>query len=193
MRKLLLQRSLGLLLAAFLCAFAIAGAQTSDLEQSMLENFKEAGDVPEEIINPPSPVPPPPDGFENLRRFFLEHIMGFRITYGYARGKACFANQRVIYGAVEMYNMDHNKACSNLIDSDVTDSSGTIVSGGYLKGPVTRPDANCEYRSYGNLATNGIVYCTYHGTIHEYQEALIKISGRVPDYIVSQRRTNQKP
>jgi hypothetical protein len=103
--------------------------------------------------------------------------MGFRITYSTARGKACFANQRVIAGAVEMYNMDEKEAIRELRPIDVTDSAAALVKKQYLKSVVTPPDINCSYHNYGDLSANGIVFCSQHGTLPEFRQALLKAAG----------------
>lgn len=70
--------------------------------------------------------------------------------------RACQANQRVIQGAVEMYNMDHQTMMDTL-DLDV------LVKDGYLK---TRPACRSGKEYYGkNLSGNGMIRCPVHGDI----------------------------
>lgn len=85
-------------------------------------------------------------------------IPNFRKAREQAREKGCYANMRVILGAVEMYNMDH----TTMMES-VTMTS--LVSGKYLKSEITKPEAGCSYTAAGNLADNGLVQCGIHGTI----------------------------
>ena len=75
-----------------------------------------------------------------------------------ARLKFCNSNLRVIQGAVEMYNMDINPGLDH-IDAE---SLEVLNKNGYLK-KVDKPEISCEYKSIGNLAENGIIFCTYHG------------------------------
>ncbi|EKD82865.1 MAG: hypothetical protein ACD_39C01039G0001, partial [uncultured bacterium] len=146
----------------------------------MRELFNKAGPPPEAIINPPKPVTYTLSAQERLRRFWREKILGFRITYASARGKACHANQRVIAGAVEMYNVDKGNTMTTLLHTDATTPSGVLITGLYLKSPVIPVETDCEYRSYGNLTDNGIVYCTQHGATPEYRSALITVTGLKP-------------
>ncbi len=72
--------------------------------------------------------------------------------------RACQANQRVILGAVEMYNMDHQTMMETL-DLDV------LVKDGYLK---TRPACRSGKEYYGkNLTGNGRIRCPSHGDIED--------------------------
>lgn len=182
---------LKVLVAVLLFYSAFSGlvfASDLNLEQTMRELYNEAGEVPEEIVNPVQRQTSEPDLYEKLRRIWLEKVMGFRVTWASARGKACFANQRVIAGAVEMYNLDNGPTYTSLNHLDVADSSGVMVSKMYLKSPIFIPEPSCEYRSYGDMTRNGIVYCAHHGTIPDYQKALLKASGRVSSYSVAQER-----
>ncbi|MBU1105739.1 MAG: hypothetical protein KKB51_03640 [Candidatus Riflebacteria bacterium] len=151
-----------------------------EAEFQMRELVKTAGSVPDAIVNPPMPVTHTLSVGEWLGRFWREKILGFRITYASARGKVCHANQRVIAGAVEMYNMDKGNALATLRHADATTPSGVLVTSRYLKSPITLPETNCEYCSYGDLTCNGIVYCTQHGTTPEYLAALLRVTGLKP-------------
>jgi len=133
-------------------------------ENQMRELVKTAGLPPEAIINPPQPVTFKLSIQERFSRFWNEKIFGFRITYASARGKACHANQRVLAGAVEMYNMDNGNAMKTLRHADVVNPAGELVKGYYIKAPITPPEANCEYYSYGDLTDTGIIYCAFSGS-----------------------------
>lgn len=90
-------------------------------------------------------------------------IPNFRKAREQAREKACYANMRVILGAIEMYNMDHSamiSACSG----DTTISS--LISGQYLKSKITYPETDCSYGG-GNLTGDGKITCGRHGTVEE--------------------------
>ncbi len=90
-------------------------------------------------------------------------IPNFRKAREQAREKACYANIRVILGAIEMYNMDHSAMKTNIIDTDVT-GTGILVTGQYLKTPVTKPETGCAYAGI-NVDTTGKISCTVHGTV----------------------------
>ena len=75
-----------------------------------------------------------------------------------ARDKACFSNQRVIQGAVEMYNMDVPTMMHQL-DLKI------LIEEKYLKSEPSKPETTCEYTNVGDLAANGFVICKYHGDV----------------------------
>ncbi|MBF0406571.1 MAG: prepilin-type N-terminal cleavage/methylation domain-containing protein [Candidatus Riflebacteria bacterium] len=90
-------------------------------------------------------------------------IPNFRKAREQAREKACYANMRVILGAVEMYNMDN----TSMIKSDLGDVTGTVTTlSGYLKGKVNKPETSCSYSISGDITLpDGRIYCTTHGSV----------------------------
>lgn len=72
--------------------------------------------------------------------------------------KQCFSNQRILYGALEFYNMEHDKdKCMKTLDID------KLIEEGYLKNPPNLPIKECFYLSKGDLTTkDGYIYCIYH-------------------------------
>ena len=62
-----------------------------------------------------------------------------------ARDKFCFSNQRVIQGAVEIYNMDSTVKMDNL---DIN----LLIKGKYLISQPTKPESSCEYSNMGDLS-----------------------------------------
>lgn len=82
-------------------------------------------------------------------------------TSRYPREKACYANMRVLLGAVEMYNMD-NTVMVNYMDDKVIDR---MVKGKYLRSALRKPDVGCDYLNDGDLAKTGLIYCKVHGTV----------------------------
>jgi competence protein ComGC len=83
-----------------------------------------------------------------------------RRHYGHSRMKACFANQRVLAGAVEMYNMDHNEMLHNMNESVIE----MLQEGKYLKSKVECYDTpRGHYFNTGDLAQEGTISCTRHG------------------------------
>jgi len=80
--------------------------------------------------------------------------------YGNSRQKACFANQRVLMGAVEMYNMDRNEMIHEMNETVID----LLMEGKYLKAKVACYDTPPgRYFSTGDLAKDGVVSCTRHG------------------------------
>ena len=169
-----------LLFAWFALSFSSAPLLANEEIERQMRDLVKTGPVPDAIINPPQQVTYTLSVSERLNRFWREEIMGFRITYASARGKACHANQRAIAGAIEIYNMDHANSMTNLLHSDVADPSGALVGGFYLKSQISLPEVNCEYHSYGNLTDKGIIYCLQHGTTPGNQTAIFEVTGLKP-------------
>ena len=90
-------------------------------------------------------------------------IPNFRKAREQSRHKACYANMRVLLGAVEMYNMDNQKQMSSL-------QVDRLVNGKYLKSRMTGPESGCRYESRGNLSEGGYIMCRLHGTIESEEE-----------------------
>lgn len=89
--------------------------------------------------------------------------IGKRNNPTYAKEKACYANMRMILGAVEIYNSENEKTITDLSDSDATSEEGVLVKGNYLKSAISRPTEQCHY-SGNNLTTGGQIVCREHGT-----------------------------
>ncbi|MDN5279973.1 MAG: type pilus assembly protein PilA [Clostridiales bacterium] len=88
-------------------------------------------------------------------------IPNFRKAREQAREKACYANMRVILGAVEMYNMDHTDMMTDMSSGNID----TLVSGKYLKSQISKPESGCGYTATGDLDGTGLIQCDVHGTI----------------------------
>lgn len=86
-------------------------------------------------------------------------IPNFRKAREQARDKACYANQRVLLGAVEMYNMDNKSMMTTQLDIPL------LLKESYLKSDVTRPEAGCSYMVAGDLTGHGKIYCRLHGPV----------------------------
>lgn len=82
----------------------------------------------------------------------------FRKSRGQAREKACQANQRVILGAVEMYNMDQETPMKDL-------RLDLLLKHSYLRAEITPPTPGCSYYASGDLSSNGVICCRVHGSI----------------------------
>jgi len=94
-------------------------------------------------------------------------VPNFRKAREQARDKACYANQRVLLGAVEMYNMD-TQPDSMMTSLDID----RLVNGKYLKNRPYPPEAGCRYFSQGNLAETGNIYCQLHGPIEDVAQQM---------------------
>ena len=92
---------------------------------------------------------------------FFDPLASFRRVHHSARDKACYSNIRVIQGAVEMYNMDHQTMMTTL-DQNI------LISGKYIKSnsPLQCPETSKNGTYYGDdLAGEGYIYCDYHGDL----------------------------
>ncbi len=85
-------------------------------------------------------------------------IPNFRKARQQARQKACFANQRVVMGAIEMYNMDHNEMLEAY-----SSANDTAELKGYLKGTITPAEKDCVLTG-ADMHKDGVIICSYHGT-----------------------------
>ncbi len=95
---------------------------------------------------------------------------GFSGARAEAQGKACSANMRVMTGAIEMFNMDHEKMATDL-------DLKALVGQNYLKDEPRCP-AQGEYRYLpGKEAGDFTIECSLHGTV----EAPKKPSAAVAD------------
>ena len=74
----------------------------------------------------------------------------------------CFANLRVITGAVEMYNMDNREP----ITFYSLQAHDTLLQQGYLRSEIRCKDGG-EYMSTGSLFAGSVIYCTKHGSLEE--------------------------
>lgn len=90
-------------------------------------------------------------------------VPNFRKAREQSRHKACYANMRVILGAVEMYNMDHEQMMNSLNLKMLTD-------GKYLKSEIIGPEQGCRYESRGSLSGSGYIVCRLHGAVESDEE-----------------------
>jgi len=88
-------------------------------------------------------------------------VPNFRKSREQSREKACYANIRVLLGAVEMYNMD-NQTMLHMIDDQVIEG---LKQSNYLKGAISKPETNCTYLNAGDLTGQGRIYCAIHGCV----------------------------
>jgi hypothetical protein len=89
----------------------------------------------------------------------------YRRARGQARIKTCYANQRVLSGAIEMFIMDHTDL--DILEHDLhtgTFNMDYLIKMGYLKSSLNLPTQFCEYRIIGNLEKDFTVVCLAHGT-----------------------------
>ncbi len=72
----------------------------------------------------------------------------------------CFGNQRVLQGAIEMYNMDNSEQIS-VIDEQTLQNPGPLIPK-YLRRPL-EIHSGCSLTSDGDLTQAGHIICRKHG------------------------------
>ncbi|MFC1743532.1 hypothetical protein ACFL35_06005 [Candidatus Riflebacteria bacterium] len=89
--------------------------------------------------------------------FFYANLLaaGSRCDSSCAKEKACYANIRVLMGAVEMFNMDHSGAMMEDLEISL------LVENGYLKKFPICPSRGSYLGK--NLEANGLIKCSKHG------------------------------
>jgi len=86
-------------------------------------------------------------------------IPNFRKAREQARERACYANQRVLQGAIEMYNLDRTQMMTGITVPD-------LISASYLKTSPEAPETGCSALSAsGDLTAGGRIVCPIHGPI----------------------------
>ena len=93
-------------------------------------------------------------------------LLAYSASREAARQKACFSNQRVLMGAIEMYEMDHTE----LIDTappggDFEDLENRLIKEKYLKAHLEGPEEECSYGFIRFNENEYDVFCKNHGTI----------------------------
>jgi prepilin-type N-terminal cleavage/methylation domain-containing protein len=91
-------------------------------------------------------------------------VPNFRAARERANTRACYANQKTIAGAVEMYNLDKNTRRS---DIGVASFMQSLVSGGYLQSIPNDPGqgGTATVANYAYTAGGNGIKCGIHGAI----------------------------
>lgn len=84
-------------------------------------------------------------------------VPNFRKARDNARQKACYANQRVLMGAMEMFSMDNPEPMRSL-------NMKALLDGKYLRSEVKCPDGG-EYSAELDSQGNYQIKCTVHGSV----------------------------
>ncbi len=80
-----------------------------------------------------------------------------------ANSRACYANQKTIGGAIEMYNLDFNTS----IEACDATFLGTLKTNGYLQSVPQDPGQGNSSAGNYTMDALGTIYCTKHGGIQE--------------------------
>lgn len=92
--------------------------------------------------------------------------------------KDCFSKQRILQGAVEMYNMDNSIMIDTALPGkDFEDHEKILLDKRYLGTPIEPPFEKCSYGFVG-LTGSGTVFCKYHGSF----EAEYRGEKCIPEY-----------
>ena len=90
-------------------------------------------------------------------------VPNFRAARERANTRACYANQKTIAGAVEMYNLDNNDNAKNL-----QEIKEALVTGGYLQAlPQDPGQGGDSFNNYTLTDTNNGITCSSHGPIQD--------------------------
>ena len=87
-------------------------------------------------------------------------VPNFKKAREQAREKSCYANMRVIQGAVEMYNMD-----TSAMMTDYGTPGNLTGTNGYLKQEPKCPSNGGIYSNDGDLSNTGKMTCSIHGSV----------------------------
>ena len=88
----------------------------------------------------------------------------------------CFSNQRVLNGAIEMYNMDHNEMIKTY-DQSVRD---LLIKDKYLRSDFM-DEVECEFITEGDLTETGFIYCVNHGDLGKNKEGKDEFASLTPN------------
>lgn len=80
--------------------------------------------------------------------------------------KFCDSDQRIIIGAIEMYNMDNNEWIKHCDDKVIEE----LINKKYLRSNFNDPYSRyskCKYHNKGDLTNDGVLYCEFHGTLNQ--------------------------
>lgn len=89
--------------------------------------------------------------------------------------KECFTRQRVLMGAIEMYNLDHNEMITNYDNSYLE----LLVRDKYLTSSFMN-NYECEVVTEGDLTGDGYIYCVNHGDVAKKKEGKDELASLTP-------------
>lgn len=104
--------------------------------------------------------------FRNIRHeivFRLEFISGVRPEPRYMN---CFKMQKRIEKALERYVAAGEKLVLRRLDDELLFNGASPLEK-YLRPMPIPPTSRCGYKSAGDLSGDGMIYCVYHGPLHD--------------------------
>ena len=112
----------------------------------------------------------------------LPHYDGSRTS---ARQKACFSNQRIIEGAIEMYNMDNKIPIETALPGQAfVQCEEELVKSRYLKNYIELVEPDCSY-GFFDILGSGTVFCKAHGSYQLYPHRKSNEDVAMPSYDTS--------
>ncbi|HOY66336.1 MAG TPA: hypothetical protein PLP29_05555 [Candidatus Ozemobacteraceae bacterium] len=93
-------------------------------------------------------------------------IPNFHRARTMAQKNACFANQRILLSAIDIYNLDNTTPKTSLSPEDYG-PAGILLLKGYLSDGLHLPTPECSYSSEGDLGKGGYITCGVHGSFFE--------------------------
>ncbi len=104
---------------------------------------------------------------------------------GSARLKACFSNQRIIQGAVEMYNMDNTIPIETALPGQAFEQcEELLVKERYLKNYIDLIEPECSY-GFFDIVGSGTIFCKKHGSCELYYQKHNSDDIAMPSYDTS--------
>ena len=88
-------------------------------------------------------------------------VPNFKAARERANTRACYANQKTIAGALEMYNLDKNTKLTTMTSAIL----GSLKSGGYLQSTPNDPGQGNSSGNYKYISSGNGISCSIHGTI----------------------------
>ena len=84
----------------------------------------------------------------------------------YLDKRDCFANQKILQNATEMYSMKVSDAPDTVLPGlDFEKYEEILLKDGHLKETLPLPTDDCSY-GFINLSENGHIFCKYHGSYY---------------------------
>ncbi len=102
--------------------------------------------------------------------FSVAPVLAYKPAREDSEQKNCFANQRLLAGSIEMYNMDNSEMIENFYPGlDYENCEKMLIEKGYLKEMLIIPNKDCSYGGI-NVTGSGTIFCKLHGSVYNYNE-----------------------
>lgn len=106
----------------------------------------------------------------SLLVFSVAPVLAYKSAREDSEQKNCFANQRLLAGSIEMYNMDNSEMIENFYPGlDYENCEKMLIEKGYLKEMLIIPNRDCSYGGI-NITGSGTIFCKLHGSVYNYND-----------------------